>query len=527
MIGDRREFLRRGALLAAGTLALSQAEKTARVQAIATENAADSLLIDPKPRFDISPQLYMQFMEPLGVTDSSVEACWSYDAQNWRKDFVDCSIDLAPDVMRYGGLFSRYYKWREGIGPADKRPWMRNYIWGGKETNRVGVHEFADYCKRISAQALYCVNFMSDGRLYFSKMPEGNRLGDAGEAADWVSYSNDPENKERKANGAPDPFNIKLWQIGNETSYGSGGFTLDQSIEHTIEFAKAMKARDPSIKLIGWGDDGPGVKGEPWAGKLVDRAGEQIDYVAIHMMSQSPIRKDTVLNSLKYQAHPERAWVELMEMSPRIEQKLIRFEQVLDAHGSKLPLAVTEGHLSLMRNVSPLLTEWLSGVYHARAMNAYQRHSNRVKICTGADFCGSRWTTNALILPVPGGNSYLLPAGIVMRLFKRHNGKQAVAAPKVPAGLDIAASRTGDKLFLHVGNTEFSKSVQATFAVTGMAIDSVRILEISPQNPRQEASEREPDALKPKEHLLPKAEVFKWSFPARSVSVVELSCRAV
>jgi alpha-L-arabinofuranosidase len=526
MISDRREFLKRGMLLAAGAAELSSIQNKCLAQAKAADEADAALVINPTPLFDISPYLYMQFMEPLGVTDSSVEACWSYDGDNWRKDFIDRSIDLAPDVMRYGGLFSRYYKWREGVGPAEKRPWMRNYMWGGKETNRVGTHEFVDYCRRIKAEPLYCVNFMSDGRLYFSKMREGNRLGDATEAADWVSYANDPENKERKANGSAKPFDIKLWQIGNETSYGTGGFTLDQSIEHTIEFASAMKGRDRSVKLIGWGDDGPGVKGEPWAGKLVDRAGDQIDYVAIHMMSQSPIRKQTVLNSLKYQQSPETAWEELMEMSPRIEKKLERFEQVLNAHGSKLPLAVTEGHLSLMRNTSPLLSEWLTGVYHARAMNAYQRHGDRVKICTGADFCGSRWTTNALMLPVPGGNSYLLPAGIVMRLFKRHNGKQAVAATKVPAGLDVAASRTEDKVFLHVGNTEFSKSVEATFAVEARAIEAVRVLEISPENPRQEASEREPEALKPREHLLPRAEVFKWRFPARSVSVVEMTCRA-
>jgi alpha-L-arabinofuranosidase len=65
--------------------------------------------------------------------------------------------------MRYGGLFSRYYKWREGIGPPEKRPWMRNYVWGGKETNRVGTHEFVDFCRQVGAEPLYCVNFLSDG----------------------------------------------------------------------------------------------------------------------------------------------------------------------------------------------------------------------------------------------------------------------------------------------------------------------------------------------------------------------------
>jgi len=35
---------------------------------------ANAIVLDPTPRFEISPHLYMQFMEPLGVTDSSVEA---------------------------------------------------------------------------------------------------------------------------------------------------------------------------------------------------------------------------------------------------------------------------------------------------------------------------------------------------------------------------------------------------------------------------------------------------------------------
>ena len=81
----------------------------------------------------------MQFMEPLGLTDSSVEASWDWDADAWRRDFVAATADLAPDVIRYGGLFSRYYKWREGVGPPARRPPMRNYVWGGWERNRVGT----------------------------------------------------------------------------------------------------------------------------------------------------------------------------------------------------------------------------------------------------------------------------------------------------------------------------------------------------------------------------------------------------
>src|SRR5882724_1531824 len=124
----RRNFLKQS-----GIAALAQTS----LRAVGPNTVA----IDPKPLFDISPYLYMQFMEPLGATDSSVEASWDYDADDWRKDFVDIVRDLAPGVMRFGGLFSRFYHWREGVGPAARRPAMRNYVWGGTETNRIGTDE--------------------------------------------------------------------------------------------------------------------------------------------------------------------------------------------------------------------------------------------------------------------------------------------------------------------------------------------------------------------------------------------------
>src|SRR6266478_3205878 len=166
---------------------------------------------------------------------------------------------------------------------------MRNYVWGGKETNRIGTPEFVDFCRRVAAEPLYCVNFLGDGDKRYATTREGNRTGDAREAADWVSYANDPGNAERKAQGVAEPYGIKLWQLGNETSYGGGStFSKEESISTTIEFAKAMRERD--------------------------RASEHLDFIAVHMMGQTPLRKGTVLRGLKYQTAPEQAWEELMEM---------------------------------------------------------------------------------------------------------------------------------------------------------------------------------------------------------------------
>ena len=156
---NRREFLMNSGALAMGALAANPVRAMAQAQADAALSSGAAVVIDPKPLFEISPHLYMQFMEPLGATDSSVEAAWDYTRDDWRRDFVETTRDLAPGMLRFGGLFSRYYRWREGVGPAAKRPWMRNYVWGGKESHRVGTHEFADFCRRVGAEPMYCVNF--------------------------------------------------------------------------------------------------------------------------------------------------------------------------------------------------------------------------------------------------------------------------------------------------------------------------------------------------------------------------------
>lgn len=505
---------------------LQWAGAAAAVQSAIAASDDNAVVVDPQPRFDISPYLYMQFMEPLGATDSSVEGSWDYEIDDWRKDFVSVVRDLAPDTLRFGGLFSRYYHWREGVGPVAKRPWMRNYVWGGKETNRVGTHEFVDFCRRVGAEPLYCVNFMSDGEARYRSTREGNRSGDALEAADWVSYANDQDNRERKSNGAAEPLNIKLWQIGNETSYGNATFSKDDSIAHTLEFAKAMKARDRSIRLIGWGDRGR--NSGLWAGDLVQRAGDYIDLVAIHMMGQSPRRADTVLNGFRYQNQPEKAWTELLELSQVIEKRVSELEEAIAAAGSKAGIAITEGHLSLNpHNTNPLLFEWLSAAYHARSLNIYQRHGAKIQIATAADFQGNRWTNTAVMLPTPRGNSFLMPVGSIARLFKKYNGRQGVNVNLTPAGLDIAASRSGDTIYLHVANLEYAKAVEAPLVVNGMVVTGGRVFEIAPEDPRAYVNQDQPDVFRPQERALPSGPVARWRFPARSVSVVQLNVRKV
>lgn len=213
-----------------------------------------------------------------------------------------------------------------------------------------------------------------------------------------------------------------------------------------------------------------------------------------------------------------------MEMSGRIGARLDELEEAIAATGASTRVAVTEGHLSLApHNTNPILMEWMTGVYHARALNTYERRGERVAIATAADFNGTRWTVAAVRLQVPRGVSYLTPAGSVMRLFGRHVGERAVAIGGAPPDLDIAASRAGNRIYLHVACTRYEGSVPASFEVAGTRIAGGRVFEIAPSDPRQAVSQDEPDVFAPREHVLgARGPSPAWRFPAASVSVVEL-----
>ncbi|MCO6047696.1 hypothetical protein NG895_27650 [Aeoliella sp. ICT_H6.2] len=480
---------------------------------------AANLVVDPTPTYELSPHLYMQFMEPLGATDGSVEAAWDHDQMQWRADVVETTRELNPSLMRWGGIYTDYYRWREGVGPRDQRPPMHNLLWGGIESNQVGTGEFVDFCQQVGAEALMCVNFESDGRERYKDFRGNIRTAGAQEAAEWVAYCNEPGHTERAAHGSPDPYNIKLWQIGNETSYDRQGFDLDTTARKTVEFGQAMRERDPEIRLIGWGDSG-------WAPRMAEIAGEHLDYLAFHHMFNPDDRQHPVLERFEYRKDPARTWHQLMNAWKPHDAKI---RQVRDSLGGiDIPLAMTECHFDIPgRDRCDISSTWAAGVSYARILNNHQRHGDVLKIATAADFCGTRWQVNAVMIPVPAfkGKAFMMPVARVMSLYRKHSGTHATHVTKTPDGLDIVSSVSGGKLYLHVANTERTKNIRATLAISGHQITGGVVHEIVTE-PMNEITRYNPDDIAPRERKL-EGSLSEWTFPAASVSAMVLDFEAV
>jgi hypothetical protein len=151
-------------------------------------------------------------------------------------------------------------------------------------------------------------------------------------------------------------------------------------------------------------------------------------------------------------------------------------------------------------------------------MNVHLRYGQFLKIGTLADFCGTRWQVNAVMIPVPGGKAFLMPVAKVMKFYREHMGDSYLQAKHVPDGLDVTASRRDNTIILHVINTQRDRSIAVNLGVEGSNIQSGKIYEMA-TDPEFEVIAANPDPLVPKVERLNGS---NWTFPPASVSAVEL-----
>lgn len=484
------------------------------------------IIIREKRKHRLSPWLFMQFAEPLGCSDSSIDAAWDWINECWRPEVVEIIRQLAPPMIRWGGCFSSYYHWYEAVGTQRERVPMLNLCWDGIYSNMVGTCELAELAKKVNAELLFCVNFESDGRKHWAEPKSGmHRSGDSDEAAEWVRYCNDPDNQLRKKHGFPEPFNIRYWQIGNETSYDPRGFSAEENAALAPVFIRKMRKADSSLRFIVWGDGLNNawrkryLQGEicEWTEKICESVADSSTMVAFHNHF-GDTDEYRILEGMNFRKDPDLTWQKTLQASVDFEDRIRYMRNSVSRYGNKL--AITEAHFSIKgRHRGDYLSSWYAGIAYARCINALQRHGDVIEIATLADFMGTRWQNNAIMLPAPWNNSgfpYLLPAGTVMKLMGQHIGEFALDVETVP-GIDAAASRTGNRYYLHLVNLCRTQAKKIRLQLESRPIVPTKILEIS-ADPTEEICCISPDLFLP--GTVPVTGV-EYTLPAASVAVLE------
>lgn len=469
-----------------------------------------TLTLSTQQKHAISPYLYMQFMEPLGVCDSSMDAAWDFIEGCWYPQLIDRVRELSPTMVRFGGCFASYYRWKEAVGPI--RTPMMNYCWGGIYQNQAGTHEIVDFCRQVNAEPLLVVNMESDGRMHWAHPKNGtDRFGTAEEAAEWVAYCNHADNPLRLSHGVQNPYNVRWWQIGNETSYDDRGYHVDQCVEVTKRFAEKMLAADDTIHLIGWGDESK--TDASWCRRMSEVDG--VDLIAFHHHFGSGL-PDSPLTGTDYRRDPELTWTHLMNAHRSMQEHIDRMRADC---GSKR-LAMTEGHFALPgRNRCEVLSSWGAGVAYARCHNVIMRNSDVLDIATMADFFGNVWQVNAVMIPTPPWNHkpYLQPVGSVMSLFAHHQGEHAVDVTSTET-VDAVASITGSTLYLHLVNTD-RNAAQVIHLDTGDRRIAKAAMHYIAADSTTEITMLNPEVFAPQTQAI---EGDTFTLPAAAVAAVEI-----
>ena len=230
----------------------------------------------------VNRRLFGSFVEHLGrcVYDGIYEPSHpTADQDGFRRDVVDLVRELGSSTIRYpGGNFVSGYKWEDGIGPRENRPVRRDLAWHSLESNQVGVDEFARWCKLTGSELMMAVNLGTRG---------------IAEVLDLLEYTNHPCGTAlsdlRVANGAPEPYDIRMWCLGNEMDgpWQLGHMSAEDYGKLASRTAAAMKMVDETLELVVCGSSGSGMPtfGE-WERVVLEQSYEHVDFVSCHAYYQ-------------------------------------------------------------------------------------------------------------------------------------------------------------------------------------------------------------------------------------------------
>ena len=232
----------------------------------------------------IDKRMYGSFIEHLGraVYGGIYEPDHpTANELGFRQDVLKLVRELNVPIVRYpGGNFVSGFNWEDSVGRRDQRPARLDLAWSTTETNQVGLHEFADWAEQAGSEIMYAVNL-------------GSRGADA--ARNVVEYANHPSGSYwsdlRIKNGRKDPFNIKLWCLGNEMD-GPWQMCHRTAFEYgrvANEAAKMMKWVDPSIELVACGSSAYDMPTfGKWEYEVLSECYDSVDYVSLHRYYGNP-----------------------------------------------------------------------------------------------------------------------------------------------------------------------------------------------------------------------------------------------
>ena len=239
-----------------------------------------SLVIDEREVVSpIDDRMFGSFVEHLGrcvYTGIYEPGHPCADDHGFRRDVIDLVKELGVTTIRYpGGNFVSGYRWEDGVGPVSRRPRRLDLAWHSTETNAFGLHEMVDWLDAVGGNELMeAVNLGTRGLqealnlLEYANIPSGTALSDL-----------------RRSNGADQPFDIRMWCLGNEMDgpWQTGHKTAEEYGALAASVARGMKSMDSGLELVVCGSSSHGMDTfGSWEATVLEHAYEVADFISCH-----------------------------------------------------------------------------------------------------------------------------------------------------------------------------------------------------------------------------------------------------
>jgi alpha-L-arabinofuranosidase len=549
----RRQFLRTSLAGAGAVFAAKTSLPFAWAQS-STPDARIEVLLN-EPLGTISPNIYGHFVENLsGVVYDGIWVGPNSKVPNVdgiRKELVDEMRKIKPPVVRFpGGCFADSYDWRDGVGPADKRPKRTNFWAEGEagaapashryDPNEFGTNEFAHLCKLIGGEPYLAANLRS--------LP-------AEEFYRWVEYCNSPAGSTtladlRASGGFKEPFNVRYWGVGNE-SWGCGGdFTAQEYAVEFRRFTTWVPRFGPELSFIA---SGPNVDNWAWTRGFFEEMGRKgrgslrsVYGWALHHYAWNLSRGKTQdWNQGKGDAVQFDAvdWYELMREGDRMEGLINGHWQIMGEEDPQhhVKLIVDEwgpwyrpGSELTPGDQLEQMPTLRDAVFSGMTLDTFNRHPEKVAMAACAQLINC---LNSLYL-AHEDRFVVTPVGHVFALYASHQGGQAVrtifSAPTIdydrdgkPAsfwGLKGSTSLRDKNLTLTVVNPHVGQGRETEIGVRGAALKSGSATWLSHSDIHAHNTFDHRDVVTPQTKSLDiKGGKLNYTFPPASVTKLALT----
>ena len=399
-------------------------------------------LVLPEKTGHISRDIYGVFSEHIGGViydgiyvgeDSPVP-----NVHGFRREIIDRLRAADIPMIRWpGGCFAEIYDWRDGIGPKKDRPVRINWWteWDGRyEPNQVGTDEFLDFCALCGAEPYIAANITSTTPLHIR---------------DWIDYCNSPAGtttmaKLREQNGHREPYNVKLWGVGNETWGGGGNMTPESYAMEYRRYSEIMNNASKGLSLIASGANAGDIGWTRGMLETLQNSDKIMAGMSFHYYcgaAGDPL------------AFTDAEWYRLLAQAGKMQDLIDRHWATVVSYGmeAKAKLCIDEWGCwhpggsgpSKGYNLFEQQSTVRDAAVTAHTLNIFNNNSAKIRLCTVAQL-----VNNLHCLFLSGGEHCICtPTYHVFDMYKYHQEAEAVrtiaecdALPEGLPGISVSAS---------------------------------------------------------------------------------------